>query len=49
MTEAERIAKETCGKFSNDCLSSLVRGALIRRTSEILKKRWGSVTTLYKE
>jgi hypothetical protein len=46
MTEAERIAEETCGKFSNDCSSSLLRGALIRRTSEILKKHWGSIITL---
>jgi hypothetical protein len=39
--EAERAADVSCGRLQEACLSSLVQGALVRHTREIIDQYWG--------
>jgi hypothetical protein len=39
--EAEMIKEQSCGKLREVCISTLVQGALIRRTQELVERHWG--------
>lgn len=40
--EAEEIMGNACGKLQEECINTIVQGALVRRTHELVEQYWGT-------